>query len=172
LLLLPFTSRPIDLHRYTVKFQKAQRIKMKQHIPLLLTLLSTATFSAQAKIDTQALQACSTIKNDQSRLLCYDSLIVDKPVKKDEVSEDFGLEHKDINGDRAKDIRAVVSSIKKTPYGKLIINLNNNQQWRQKDSERMSLKQGDKIVISRGSFNSFLLKKDGTNRSIRVKRTK
>ena len=151
---------------------------MKQKIFLILTLLSAATFTAQAKIDTQALQACSTIKNDQSRLLCYDKAIIGKGLKKEskvavaKESNDFGLEHKDINDERAKEIKAIVISIKKTPYGKLIINLSNGQQWRQNDSERISLKQGDKIVIRRGVFNSFLLKKDGTNRSIRVKRTK
>jgi hypothetical protein len=151
---------------------------MKQKTFLILTLLSAATFTAQAKIDTQALQACSTIKNDQSRLLCYDKIIASKPSKQPSntelavVANDFGLEHKNIDEDRAGEIKSVVTSIKTTPYGKLIINLNNDQQWRQHDSERMSLKKGDKIEIRRGALNSFLLKKDGTNRSIRVKRTK
>lgn len=151
---------------------------MKQKIFLILTLLSAATFTAQAKINTQALQACSTIKNDQNRLLCYDKAIAEKPLK-DELttevpvtSEDFGLEHKDINGDRAQEIRSVVGSIKNTHYGKLVITLNNNQQWSQVDSRRMSLKEGDEIIITRGVFNSFSLKKDDQNRSIKVKRTK
>ncbi|GHB70684.1 hypothetical protein GCM10008107_20180 [Psychrosphaera saromensis] len=149
---------------------------MKQKTFLILTLLSAATFTAQAKINTQALQACSTIKNDQNRLLCYDKAIAEKPLKDDlttEVpvtSEDFGLEHKDINGDRAQEIRSVVGSIKKTHYGKLIITLNNNQQWRQVGSDRMFLKEGDKIVIARGVFNSFLLAKEGKNSTIRVTR--
>jgi hypothetical protein len=151
---------------------------MRQKIFLILTLLSAATFTVQAKIDTQALQACSTIKNDQSRLLCYDKIIASKPSKQSSntelavVANDFGLEHKDINGERAEEIKAVVISIKKTPYGKLIINLSNGQQWRQNDSERMSLRKSDTVVITRGAFNSFLLKKDGQNRTIRVKRTK
>jgi hypothetical protein len=152
---------------------------MKQKIFLILTLLSAATFTAQAKIDTQALKACGTIKNDQNRLLCYDKAINGKALNEKSsnteltaTADDFGLEHKNLDEERVGEIKAVVISIKKAPYGKLIINLNNDQQWRQHDSERMLLKKGDKIVIRRGALNSFLLKKDGTNRSIRVKRTK
>ena len=151
---------------------------MKQKIFLILILLSAFTFTVEAKINTQALKVCGTIENDQNRLLCYDKAIIGKGLKKEskvaiaKESDDFGLEHKNINGDRAQEIRSVVSSIKKTPYGKLIINLSNDQQWRQNDSERMLLKKDDEIIIRRGALNSFLLKKKGTNRSIRVKRTK
>ena len=66
----------------------------------------------------------------------------------------------------------MVTSVKEAAYGELIISLDNGQQWRQIGSDSMRLKENDTIVISRGAFNSFLLKQDGKNRSIRVKRTK
>ncbi|ASM51522.1 hypothetical protein PESP_a3761 [Pseudoalteromonas espejiana DSM 9414] len=85
--------------------------------------------------------------------------------------DDFGLEHKEITKDKDENITALVSSVKKAPYGELIISLDNDQQWRQIGSDSLKLKESDTVVISRGVFNSFLLRKEGQNRSIRVKRT-
>ncbi|MEG3759647.1 hypothetical protein CWC11_17110 [Pseudoalteromonas sp. S3178] len=85
--------------------------------------------------------------------------------------DDFGLEHKEITKDKDENITALVSSVKKAPYGELIISLDNSQEWRQIGSDSLKLKESDTVVISRGVFNSFLLRKDGQNRSIRVKRT-
>ncbi|GEB71875.1 hypothetical protein PC2016_0088 [Pseudoalteromonas carrageenovora] len=90
------------------------------------------------------------------------------PAAKD---DDFGLEHKEITKDKDENITALVSSVKKAPYGELIISLDNSQEWRQIGSDSLKLKKSDTVVISRGVFNSFLLRKDGQNRSIRVKRT-
>lgn len=86
--------------------------------------------------------------------------------------DDFGLEHKETYKEQDSTIKATVTSIEKAAYGELIITLDNDQQWRQIGSDSMRLKENDSVVISRGVFNSFLLKVDGKNRSIRVKRTK
>ncbi|MBQ4834485.1 hypothetical protein J8L70_14645 [Pseudoalteromonas sp. MMG010] len=164
----------------------------------LIVLFSTPIFSAHAQINTQALEACSLIENDFNRLLCYDNIIAGKaasqntssvpsiaakemvqasaPIvtdntKSDVKKDDFGLEHKEITKGKATEIKATVTSIKKAPYGELIITLDNGQQWRQIGSDSMKLTAEDKIIISRGVFNSFLLKKANQNRSIRVKRT-
>jgi hypothetical protein len=64
-----------------------------------------------------------------------------------------------------------VTNVKEAPYGELIISLNNGQQWRQIGSDSLRIDQDDTVIIERGMFNSFLLKKAGQNRSIRVKRT-
>ncbi|MBB1384606.1 hypothetical protein H5119_03390 [Pseudoalteromonas sp. SG45-5] len=156
---------------------------MKKHLFLLLILLSASTFTTQAEtaINEQTLQACSVIKNDLSRLNCYDNLIAGKPLIKTSVAaqasstikmSDFGLEHKETHQEKDTAIKAIVATIEEAAYGELIITLDNDQQWRQIGSDSMRLKTADTIVISRGVFNSFLLKKDGQNRSIRVKRTK
>jgi len=85
--------------------------------------------------------------------------------------DDFGLEHKEAHEEKDTQVKAVVTSVEKAAYGELIITLDNNQQWRQIGSDSMRLKESDTVTISRGVFNSFLLRKDGQNRSIRVKRT-
>ena len=86
-------------------------------------------------------------------------------------NEDFGLEHKEVSKVNDDQISAIVKSVKKAPYGELIIELDNGQQWRQVGSDSLRLKEQDVVVIERGVFNSFLLKVEGQNRSIRVKRT-
>ncbi|MBE0459401.1 hypothetical protein NDQ71_12650 [Pseudoalteromonas sp. KG3] len=86
-------------------------------------------------------------------------------------NEDFGLEHKEVSKDNDDEISAVVTNVEEAPYGELIITLDNGQQWRQVGSDRLRLTNNDTVVIERGMFNSFLLKKAGQNRSIRVKRT-
>ena len=91
-----------------------------------------------------------------------------EPVAK---TADFGLEHKEVSEEKDTQIKAAVTSLEKAAYGELIITLDNKQQWRQIGSDSMRLKESDTITISRGVFNSFLLRKDGQNRSIRVKRT-
>ncbi|MEM5510440.1 hypothetical protein WNY98_16300 [Pseudoalteromonas sp. AS71] len=171
---------------------------MKKQLLSLLVLLSAPTFAAQTQFNTQALQACSFIENDFNRLLCYDNTVAGKSLTKPTVTktltpptannvpqvvaaapiqakakaDDFGLEHKESQVEKETEIKAMVTSVDEAAYGELIISLDNGQQWRQIGSDSMRLKEDDTIVISRGAFSSFLLKKDGKNRSIRVKRTK
>lgn len=168
---------------------------MKKQLLSLLVLLSAPTFAAQTEFNTQALQACSFIENDFNRLLCYDNTIAGKSLVKPSVTktltppkessnvpvaaiapaattEDFGLEHKEITKDKNENITALALSVDEAPYGELIISLDNNQEWRQIGSDSLKLKESDTVTISRGVFNSFLLHKEGQNRSIRVKRTK
>ncbi|HDZ33218.1 MAG TPA: hypothetical protein ENH67_10130 [Pseudoalteromonas sp.] len=174
---------------------------MKKQLLSLLVLLSAPAFAAQTEFNTQALQACSFIENDFNRLLCYDNTIAGKSLVKPSVTkkltppasnnvpqaavtapvqvqttekaDDFGLEHKkEEQVEKETEIKAMVTSVDEAAYGELIISLDNGQQWRQIGSDSMRLKEDDTIVISRGAFSSFLLKKDGKNRSIRVKRTK
>ncbi|MEM0516075.1 hypothetical protein WCN91_11740 [Pseudoalteromonas sp. YIC-827] len=89
--------------------------------------------------------------------------------KKDK--SDFGIEHKQRNEENGDELVAKVSSVKEAPYGELIITLDNGQRWRQVGTESFRVSKNDTVVISRAMFNSFLMKKQGTNKSIRVKRT-
>lgn len=166
---------------------------MKKHMFSLLVLLSTPAVYANT-INEQALQACSFIENDFNRLLCYDNTVAGKPLtnsiqhakplqideppktattppSKSNKPVEFGLEHQNNNKNIEQAIEANVLKIEEAPYGELIITLENNQQWRQIGSDKMRLSKGDTVIISRGMFNSFLLKKADQNRSIRVKRT-
>jgi hypothetical protein len=174
----------------------------KQLSLLVLLSAPIFTAQAETPINEQALQACSFIENDFNRLLCYDNTIAGKSLVKPSVTKTltppaannvpaiansvatapmqaevttggFGLEHKqEVQVEKETEIKAVVTSVEEAAYGELIISLDNGQQWRQVGSDRMRLKEDDTIIISRGAFNSFLLKKEGKNSSIRVKRTK
>ncbi|WP_105189482.1 hypothetical protein [Pseudoalteromonas sp. T1lg48] len=86
---------------------------------------------------------------------------------------EFGLEHKqkDDNDGNPDELVAKVSQVKEAPYGELIITLDNGQRWRQIGTDSFRISKNDTVVISRAMFNSFLLKKQGSNKSIRVKRT-
>jgi DMSO/TMAO reductase YedYZ molybdopterin-dependent catalytic subunit len=168
---------------------------MNKHLLSLLALASVPVLAA-TPINEQALQACSFIENDFNRLLCYDNTIAGKSltqpahkqpqqsvkanVKADTAvatapvttkAKEFGLEHKKITENSEETISSTIANVKKAPYGELIITLENNQQWRQIGSDSLRLAEGDTVIISRGVFNSFLLKKADQNRSIRVKRT-
>ncbi|WP_257325221.1 hypothetical protein [Pseudoalteromonas rhizosphaerae] len=171
---------------------------MKKQLLPILALLSIPTVHAN-EVNLQALQACTFIENDFNRLLCYDNTMAGKSLTKPETTktltppassvtatadvavaskqivkvknDDFGLEHKEVARDNDNEISAVVTSVKEAPYGELIISLNNGQQWHQIGSDILRIDPNDTVIIKRGMFNSFLLKKAGKNRSIRVKRT-
>lgn len=172
---------------------------MKKQLLPLIALLSLSTAHAD-EVNLQALQACTFVENDFNRLLCYDNIMAGKSLSKPATTktltsrgetsaqeatgaaitaekitktknEDFGLEHKEAAKENDNEITANVNGVKEAPYGELIIALDNGQQWRQIGSDRLTLDAGDTVIIERGMFNSFLLKKQGQNRSIRVKRT-
>ena len=161
----------------------------KQLIPFVALLTIAGTAQAN-EVNLQALQACTFVENDFNRLLCYDNVMagksLSKPVKKQQIeqpktkqseqivktkNEDFGVEHKEVAKVNDDQINAIVKSVKTAPYGELIIELENGQQWRQIGSDKIKLKVNETVIIERGVFNSFLLRIEGQNRSIRVKRT-
>lgn len=161
---------------------------LKIYLITLLFILTAPTLAAQNKINIKDLQKCSIIENNDNRLICYDQTIIGKSptkpkqnlkqqiVAKTEVTkktpDDFGLEHKKVYKDKSTSIRATVTSITKTLRGKLVITLDNNQQWRQKSSKNIYLKENDTVLIKRGLLSSYMLNKEGQNQSIRVYRTK
>lgn len=68
------------------------------------------------------------------------------------------------------EIEATIFEVRHTRHGKAVISLDSGQIWQQVDSQKMRLTKNDKVLIRRASFGSFLLKKVGSKRSIRVKR--
>lgn len=63
-----------------------------------------------------------------------------------------------------------VKQVDKDPYGTLKLSFENGQQWKQIDSRRFRVSSGDKVQIERAALGSFLLGKEGSNTTIRVKR--
>lgn len=115
--------------------------------------------SAASAATTATTEAAATVATKQS-----EQIVKTK-------NEDFGLEHKEVAKVNDDQINAIVKRVKTAPYGELIIELENGQQWRQIGSDKIKLKVNETVIIERGVFNSFLLRIEGQNRSIRVKRT-
>ena len=86
--------------------------------------------------------------------------------------DDFGLPPSADSVPDADQIEAAISELSRMASGKLAIELENGQLWRQTTSSSMRLSEGDVVVIRRGSLGSFKLTKAGTNRSMKVKRVK
>lgn len=123
----------------------AKQLEQKPATPIAATTSQAATASAQPAKPTPAAQPAETAQSE------------------------FGLEHK-VKENVGDELVGVVASVKQSRHNGLTITLENGQVWRQIGSDSFKIKSGDTIVISRAMFNSFLMKKQGQNRSIRVKR--
>ena len=162
---------------------------MKKILMTTLLLLTASGYTSQ--INVQALEACSLVENDLKRLMCYDKVIAGKkisqPIMKDEKDKsdnalkvveksqnkanEFGLEKsKQVAAKKLDEIRSTVVKITKNPRGQRTFTLSNDQIWKQKGSDSFTAKKGDEVVIIRGIFDSFRMKKAGTNRQIQGKR--
>lgn len=68
------------------------------------------------------------------------------------------------------EIISIVTKVRESATGKAVIYLDNGQVWTQIDSARLRLSGYDKVSIRRASLGSYLLYKDGSKTSMRVKR--
>jgi hypothetical protein len=74
--------------------------------------------------------------------------------------------------DELKQITAQVVSLKALDDGALLLVLDNNQVWRQQDSDaRITVQTGDSVTISRASLGTFRIT-DTRGRSARFKRVR
>ncbi|MEM1261094.1 MAG: hypothetical protein AAGH76_01730 [Pseudomonadota bacterium] len=68
-------------------------------------------------------------------------------------------------------LSAAIVGVQATASGRFRVTLDNGQIWTQSESMRFRLRTGDAIEIRRGSMGTYFLKKQGKNRSVRVRRT-
>ncbi|KGJ98027.1 hypothetical protein [Thalassotalea sp. ND16A] len=88
-----------------------------------------------------------------------------------EIEQGFGLEHKKSEAELATDeISYTITKVKKSVHGKWTLSFANGQRWVTISPERMKFKKDQQVIISRGVFNSFLLKPKDSNRTVKVKR--
>lgn len=148
-------------------------------------------FSTQSYADVkQELQQCAVIQDKLERLICYDKLakratslkattnpkteiaIATKSATRVESAtdqvEEFGITKP--KEDAIERIELVVTKVKKSPYGHLIMTFENGQKWRQTDSTRFRLKAGATVFIKKAALGSFMLGTPDRNSTIRVKR--
>jgi len=139
-------------------------------VPVLLLLFSTLQAVA-------GWQACRNIGNDSERLGCYDAYArsLDKkslPSTAEEQQAAFGLPTKS-PAENLQGISNRISKVETAGRGVRVLTLENGQVWRQVgSSSQPRLKPGDTVTIEKGALGSFILKKQGSNRSLRVKRIK
>ena len=89
------------------------------------------------------------------------------------VKQNFGLEHKKTSVEEATEsLTLTIAKVKKSIHGKWTLTFTNQQRWVTISSERMKFKPEQEVIISRGMFNSFMLKIVNSNRSVKVKRIK
>ena len=72
--------------------------------------------------------------------------------------------------ERIDSLNASVTKLQQYAYNKVLITLDNGQIWKQVDTSNLRLRAGDAIEIERASLGSFMLRKQGSKRSMRVSR--
>jgi len=65
---------------------------------------------------------------------------------------------------------AQITRLQQSGYDKVLITLNNGQVWQQVDTSSLRLKVSDDVMIERAALGSFMLKKTGSKRTMRVSR--
>lgn len=133
----------------------------------MIPLLALLGASASADSLSKQLQGCATIEADTERLACYDAL--SKTLDR-RAEQNFGQEQQRIAEEAPDSIEATIAEIREAAYGKLMITLDNGQVWRQNDSARVTWKSGDPVILERGLFGSFFMKRPDGGRKMRVKR--
>ena len=71
---------------------------------------------------------------------------------------------------RIDSLSATVTKLQEYTWDKVLITLDNGQVWKQIDASSLRLRVGDAVEIERASLGSFMLKKKGSKRSMRVSR--
>ena len=162
-------------------------------IALLSLFAISGSISAQ-QINTQALEVCTLVDNDFKRLMCFDKVMANQPIDIKSIpkqnikapatdaknvsdltdEEQFGMTKKLLSQKTSfkeiENISSVVLKVETSSHGVRTFQLDNGQTWKQVGTDSFRAKGSDKVEIIRASLGSFLMKKAGTNRSIRVKR--
>ncbi|GAA6174027.1 hypothetical protein NBRC116592_36970 [Colwellia sp. KU-HH00111] len=171
------------------------KIKYIALVGVLAYLISAGASASNKNELSQFMLECAQVNKDAKRLACFDRLVEDKvkqltpvnvqkaPVLKtnttvssvtvEKVAE-FSKQHlrKTAKEQGLDSITSKVNKLKKLLRGQWIIDLENGQQWRQKDGAKIKLNVGDTVQLKKGSMGSVYLYVEGKNRSIRVKRLK
>ena len=158
---------------------------MLKNVGILITILLVCSTSSYAETLSDKLKQCVEIKDDLSRLSCFDRLsltskntakIIEPPTQSQKESRFGGdkIEKKkrQESGYNLEKVVYTVAKIKKSITKKLTIYFENGQVGKQNDTIKFRLKKEDKVEISAGMLGSFFLKKINSNRAIRVKRIK
>jgi hypothetical protein len=114
----------------------------------------------------------------QKKVVLPTQLVAELPIASDtskakplvSAAENFGQENKKSPKDLINQIQGKIVKVTKSAYGEQIITLDNGQVWRQTDSVRLKLVEGQSVTIKRGALGSFFISKENANKRIRAKR--
>lgn len=152
--------------------------------------LSGISMAAASEDVFAAIVTCKAIANDAARLRCLDKAVATVGSKTSDAS--FGLKEvrpasdafstaslsvKDVERDDDGDVEAIASVVRKWSYdpsGRITVELENGQVWRQVDDAQVHLAKGSKaphrVRIARASFGSFTMTVNGLTRGYKVRR--
>jgi hypothetical protein len=85
-----------------------------------------------------------------------------------ETEDDFGRDKSKV--EPLAFIVAKVEKIEKNRQGKRLFTLDNGQLWAETDRDRLRIRKGQQVIIERGAFGSYNLKREGAKRFIKVMR--
>lgn len=92
---------------------------------------------------------------------------------KDTSEEGFGQLQSQNDADGAEEVTSMTQTVTKIladPYDKFIITLENGQVWRQVESGRIRIREGDSVTIDQTLMGGHMLQVDDKGRAIRVRR--
>lgn len=167
----------------------------KRLVVALLACMATVSgvYADSVTIDRERLAACANTVSLIARAGCYDKLakaiLADAPSsssapanriaatttpdpasfgrsdaeKRKQLQSSLGVRE-------AAEISAGIAGVRRTPHGKLLVTLDNGQVWRQLDSAKLPLGEGESVRIERAGLGSYLLQKQAGSRTIRVRR--
>jgi hypothetical protein len=166
------------------------RIKLAYYAVVTSMLISQSVLAQEAEL-ADKVQACSNISENQSRLSCFDALTdknslavellsqsvaIEKSPLNEQQIDNFSKDHvKKTSDELAKEINSItlsISTLSKTIRGQWNVTFSNGQKWQQKDTTKLSLKQGDVVVLTKGALGSVYMQKENTKKRIKVKRLK
>jgi hypothetical protein len=157
------------------------------------SLLLVKTVSAEESELLSKIKICSLVSESQARLSCYDALTnintssmaivvpsktvsTEKPPISAEEVDDFAKSHvQKSEEEQANEINSItltISKLSKTVRGQWKLSFENGQQWQQKDAAKLRLKEGIKVILTKGALGAVYLQKEHSNKRIKVKRVK
>ena len=152
-------------------------------------MLAMALASVMGHADAQTAkpsspEACLAIENDAERLACYDKAVAqlqngtDSPPPSAENM--FGANtdivaapgNRETQREELREIKGVVTSLRRADDGMIVLGLDNGQTWRQQDSDvSLTIDTGDSVTVMRASLGTFRIA-DKRGRSARFKRVR
>jgi hypothetical protein len=156
---------------------------MMKSVMAMFLVLSSALQAEEPQPLPGAIEACIRLRNDSERLACFDRAVADiqsgQAAPAAPAQDMFGANQETrgaadvksrIQRDELREITAKVASLRRTPDGMMLLELDNGQVWRQLDSESaLVIEVADTVKVVRASMGTFRIS-DKRGRSARFRR--